>query len=183
MQTECTPIETTECGTQTEWASQPDLNSVETMSHLDLKEVEDYDVTCFMTVNYMDDFIRRGTCHAAKCGSQLVLTQRKSHFYGTMLHEIWKCPCCGEQLVFDNQQMVRSDMVAEGSHFSRLQPKINLDIVKGSKLEGIPHKQMLGLFRCMGTYVGKCSNVVKHATKVKAAIKHTFEERLIENQF
>jgi len=49
-----------------------------------------------------------------------------------MLHEIWKCPCCGEQLVFDNQQMVRSDMVAEGSHFSRLQPKINLDIVKGS---------------------------------------------------
>ena len=51
MQTECTPIETTECGTQTEWASQPDLNSVETMSHLDLKEVEVCDVTCFMTVN------------------------------------------------------------------------------------------------------------------------------------
>ena len=81
-----------------------------------------------------------------------------------------------------NQQMVRSDMVAKGSHFSCLQPKINLDIVKGAKLEGIPHKQMFGLFRCMGIYVGKCSNVVKHATKVKAAIKHTFEERLIENQ-
>jgi hypothetical protein len=43
---------------------------------------------------------------------------------------------------------------------------------------------MLGLFRCMGIYVGKYASVLKQSTKVKAAIKHTieFEERLIENQ-
>ena len=75
-------------------------------------------------------------------------------------------------------------MVAEGAHFSRLQPKINLDIVKGAKLKGIPHEheQMLELLSCMGIYVGKSSNMLKQATKVEAAIKHTFEERLIENQ-
>jgi hypothetical protein len=81
----------------------------------------------------------------------------------------------------DNQHIVRSDVVAEGSRFFHLEPKINLDIVKRAKLEGIPHEQMLGLFRCMGIYVGKSSNMLKQATKVKAAIKHT-EERLIENQ-
>ncbi len=75
-------------------------------------------------------------------------------------------------------------MVAGGAHFSRLQPKINLDIVKGAKLKGIPHEheQMLELLSCMGIYVGKSSNMLKQATKMKAAIKHTFEERLIENQ-
>jgi hypothetical protein len=41
---------------------------------------------------------------------------------------------------------------------------------------------MLTLFRCTGIYVGKYSNVLKQAPKVKAAVKHTFEERLIENQ-
>ena len=61
-------------------------------------------------------------------------------------------------------------MVAEGVHFFCHQPKINLDIVKGGKLEGIPHEQMLGLFRCMGIYVGKSSNMLKKATKVKATI-------------
>jgi hypothetical protein len=147
-----------------------------------IEEVEDYDGICFMTVKIMDAFICRGTSHAAKCASPLVSMQRKAHFCGSMLREIWKFQCCGKELVFDNQHMVRSDVVAEGAHFSRLQPKINLDIVKGAKLEGIPHEQMLGLFRCMGIYVGKSSNMLKQATKVEAAIKHTFEERLIENQ-
>ena len=120
-----------------------------------INEVEGYDGTCFMKVNKMEDFIRRSTSHAAKCLSPLVLIQRWVHFCGTMLCETWKCPCCGEDLVFENQDMVRSDEVAEGARFSRLQPMINLEIVKGSKLEGIPHEQMLGLFRCMGIYVGK----------------------------
>ena len=99
-----------------------------------------------------------------------------------MLREIWKCQCCGKELVFNNQHTVRSDVVAERARFSRLQPKINLDIVKGAKLEGIPHEQMIGLIRCMGIYAGKSSNTLKQATKVNAAIKHTFEERLTKNQ-
>ncbi len=89
---------------------------------------------------------------------------------------------CGKELVFDNQHMVKSDVVADGACFSRLQSKINLDIVKGAKHKGTPHEQMLGLFRCMGIYVGKSSNMLRQATKVKAAVKHTLEERLIENQ-
>ena len=68
-----------------------------------IEEVEDYDGICFMTVKILDAFIRRGTSHAAKCGSPLVLMQRKAHFCGSMLHKIWKCQCCGEELVFDNQ--------------------------------------------------------------------------------
>jgi hypothetical protein len=59
---------------------------------------------------------------------------------------------------------------------------INREIVKGSKLEGIPYEQMLELFRCMGIYVGKYVNALKQSTKVKAAIKCTFEEKLIENR-
>jgi hypothetical protein len=90
--------------------------------------------------------------------------------------------CCGEELPFDNQDMVRLDKIAEGACFSCLQPKINLKIVKGSKFEGIPHEQMLRLFKCMQIYVGKYAYVLKQSIKVKAAIKHTFEERLIENQ-
>ena len=147
-----------------------------------IEEVEDYNDICFMTVKILDAFIFRGTSHAAKCGSPLVLTQRKAHFCGSMLREIWKCQCCGKELVFANQHTVRSDVVAERARFSRLQPKINLDIVKGAKLEGIPHEQMIGLIRCMGIYVGKSSNMLKQATKVNAAIKHTFEERLTKNQ-
>ena len=99
-----------------------------------------------------------------------------------MLREIWKCQCWGEELVFDNQHMIRSDVVAEGARFSRLQPKINLDIFKGAKLKGIPHEQMLVLFRCMGIYVGKSTTMLKQVTKVKAPIKQTFKERLIGNQ-
>jgi hypothetical protein len=155
----------------------------ESMTQLmDFCEVEGYNGTCFMKVNKMDDFIRRSTSHAAQCRSLLVLIQRQVHFCGSMLREIWKCPCCGGDLVFENQDRVRSDEVAEGACFSCLQPMINLEIVKGSKLEGIPYEQMLRLFRCMGTYVGKYANVLKQLTKVKAAIKRTFEERLIENR-
>jgi hypothetical protein len=167
------PVETKQCGVQTESMTQL-LGGI--------NEVEGYDGTCFMKVNKMEDFICRSTSHAAKCLSPLVLIQRRVLFCGTMLCETWKCLRCGEDLVFENQDMVRSDEVAEGARFSRLQPMINLEIVKGSKLERIPHEQMLGLFWCMGIYVGKNANVLKQATKVKAAIKHTFEERLIENQ-
>ena len=68
-----------------------------------IEEVEDNNSICFMTVKILDAFIPRGTSHVAKCGSPLVLMQRKAHFCGSMLHKIWKCQCCGEELVFDNQ--------------------------------------------------------------------------------
>ncbi len=121
-----------------------------------------------MKVNTMDTFMRRSTSHDAQCGSPLALIQRQVYFCGFMLHEIWKCPCCVKELVFDNQDIIRLDEVVEGAFFSCLQPKINLKIVKGSKLEGILHEQMLRLFRCMGIYVGKYANVLKRSTKVEA---------------
>jgi hypothetical protein len=155
----------------------------ESMTQLmDFNEVEGDDGTCLMKVNKMDDFIRRSTSHAAQCGSPRVLIQRQVNFCGSMLREISKCPCCGEDLVFENQDRVRSDEVAEEVCFPCLQPMINLEIVKGSKLEGIPYEQMLGLFMCLYIYVGKYANVLKQSTKVKAAINRAFEERLIENR-
>jgi hypothetical protein len=113
----------------------------ESMTQLmNFNEVEGYNGTCFMKVNKMDDFIRRSTSHNAKYRSPLVLIQRQVYFCGSMLHEIWKCPCWGEDLIFENQDRVRLDEVAEGAHFSCLQPMTNLEIVKGSKLEGIPYE-------------------------------------------
>jgi hypothetical protein len=100
------PVETTECGMQTESTTQL----------LDIDKVEGNYRTCFMTVNKMDDFICRSTSHAAQCRSPLMLIQRQVVFCGPMLCKIWKFPCCGEELIFDNQDMVRSDEVAEGGH-------------------------------------------------------------------
>jgi hypothetical protein len=44
---------------------------------------------------------------------------------------------CGEDLTFTNQEIVKTDEVAEGSSHSRQQPYINVVIAKGAKLTGI----------------------------------------------
>ena len=145
-------------------------------------DVDDYEGICFMVVKRMDDFIRESTGHAALCGMPLVLVERKVHYRGTMLREVWKCPCCGAQLHLNNQPTIRSKHAAQGSTHSRYQPQINLELCKGARLEGINMAQLEGLFTSIGIYIGRDRNLRLQSTKVKAAIKHTFEERLVQNR-
>ena len=99
-----------------------------------------------------------------------------------MLSEVWQCPSCGAELVLGNQGNVKSSDVAQGATHSRYQPRINLELVKGAKLEGINMAQLEGLFTSMGIYIGSDRNLRLQATKVWSAIKRTYEERLIENR-
>ena len=165
------PIEVTDGWTQTE-------AMVKCINH----DIEKYDGICFMVVDRMEDFIRKSTGHAALCGMPLVLSNRKTHYRGTMLSEVWNCLCCGAELVLDNRGTVKSSDVAQGATHSRYQPRINLELVKGAKLEGINMAQLSGLFTSMGIYIGSDRNLRLQATKVWSAIKRTYEERLIENR-
>jgi hypothetical protein len=119
----------------------------------DCADVKDYDGMCFMTVKRMDNFICRSTVHTALCGMQLELIERNNHYQGTMLHEVWQCPCCWEKLIFKNQDKVKSAKVAQGREFSQPQPRINLKLVKGAKLEGINIAHLEGLLMNMGMYI------------------------------
>lgn len=166
------PIEMTDGWTQTEAR----------MVKCGNDNIERYDGICFMVVDRMEDFVRKSTGHAALCGMPLVLSKRKMHYRGTMLSEVWQCPSCGAELLLDNQGTVKSNDVAQGATHSRYQPRINLELVKGAKLEGINMAQLEGLFTSMGIYIGSDRNLRLQATKVRSAIKRTYEERLIENR-
>jgi hypothetical protein len=133
-------------------------------------------------VKRMDDFICLSTGHAALCGMQLELIERNNHYQGTMLREVWQCPCCWEKHKFENQDKVKSAKVAQGRAFSRPQPRINLELVKGAKLEGINIAQLEGLFINMGMHIADEHNLRRQMKKVGAAIKHSFEEQLVENR-
>jgi len=128
--------------------------------------IKSYDGICFMVVDRMEDFVRKSTGHAALCGMPLVLSKRKTHYRGTMLSEVWQCPSCGAELVLDNQGTVKSNDVAQGATHSRYQPRINLELVKGAKLEGINMAQLEGLFTSMGIYIGSDRNLRLQASKV-----------------
>ena len=144
-------------------------------------DIEKYDGICFMVNDRMEDFVQKSTGHTALCGLPLVFSNRKMHYKGTMLSEIWKCPCCGVELVLDNQGTVKSGDDAQGTMLSRYQPRINLELVKRAKLEGINMAQLEGLFSSMWIYIGRYCSLRLQATKVWSAIKHTYEKRLIEN--
>ena len=109
----------------------------EPLPHFLCQEIDDYDGFCFMLVEKMDNFIREIASHAAHCGMAPVLVERKTHYRGTMLYELWRCPCCGKELTFTNQALVKTDEVAKGASHSRQQPFINVAIAKGAKLTGI----------------------------------------------
>jgi hypothetical protein len=62
-----------------------------------------------MKLSMLDDFICASTGHATNCHKQIVLISRVSEFQGTMLREIWKCPCCKAELSFYSQDLVTSE--------------------------------------------------------------------------
>jgi hypothetical protein len=119
-QLEVTPVKTSNAETQTEpLAETPTKPSA---AHFLCQEVDNYDGICFMSVKRMDSFICEIASHASQCGMASVLVERKTHYCGTMLYERWRCPCCGEDLTFTNQELVKTDEVAVGAKFSRQQP-------------------------------------------------------------
>ena len=101
------PVETSKGGTKTE----PMIEWVG-------DNVKDYNGIYFILVKKLDDFICLSTAHAALYGMPLVLVGRKNNYWGTMLHKVWKCPCCCTELTLVNQGMVRSKDVAHGATHS-----------------------------------------------------------------
>jgi len=162
-------------------------NSAETQTeplpHFLCQEIDDYDGLCFMSVEKMDNFIREIASHAAQCGMAPVLVERKTHYRGTMLYELWRCPCCGKELPFTNQTLVKTDEVADGAKFSRLQPYINVAIAKGAKLTGINMMKLAEFLEGhLGIRIATENNLRKMLTKVNSSIEHTFLKRCAENR-
>jgi hypothetical protein len=113
-------VETTNGGMQTELMVQWDH----------YVHIKDYGWVCFMTVKRMVNFICLSKGHVVCCSMQLQLIMRKNHYQGTMLCEIWQCPWCREEPIFENKDKVKLAEVAQGAAFSRPQPSINLDLLK-----------------------------------------------------
>ena len=99
-------------------------------------DISDYDGNCLMKIPKLDEFIRRATAHSSTCGKQLVLSKREAQTKGTLLRETWKCPCCEEELMFENCDFVKSTAVAQGASHSRRQPEFNLQILEGPSSSG-----------------------------------------------
>lgn len=148
----------------------------------DGEDIAEYDGNCIMKMSNMEDFIRAATAHSATCGKQLVLIERDTKM-GSYVHETWKCPCCKSELYFDNCDMVRSSVVAQGASYCRKQPDLNLRIAKGAKLAGINVQKIIEFLEGhMGVKIPRDHNLRKQMTKVAESIKGTFEERKIENR-
>jgi hypothetical protein len=192
-QLEVTPVKTSNAETQTEPLAETQTKSAETQTeplaetqtksaaHFLCQEVDDYDGICFMSVKRMDSFICEIASHAVQCGMAPVLVERKTHYRGTMLYERWRCPCCGKDLKFTNQELVKTDQVAEGATHSRQQPSINVAIAKGAT--GINMAKLAEFLEGhLGIRIATENNLRKMLTKVNSAIDHTFLKRCAENR-
>jgi hypothetical protein len=147
------------------------------------QDIEDYDGNCLLKTSKMDNFIRESTHHSAKCGKRLVLIERNTTHQGTMVDEVWKCPCCEAKLSFHNQNMVKSTEFAQDTSYSRIQPEFNLRIAEGAKLEGINLTKLQGfLSGHMGINIPTERNLRKQVTKINSSIHNLCEERKIENR-
>ena len=139
------------------------------------------DNNCIMKISKLEDFIRLSTSHAAQCGKQLVLIERKMNC-GTYMEQRWKCPCCGKELSLENCNMVRSETVAQGAAYSRSQPDFNLRLVAGAELTGINLQKlqefMSGFF---GIQLPTSTNLRIQQTKARESIKQTYHVRKEEN--
>ena len=147
------------------------------------REIQDTD-TCnyLMQGSKLEDFIRLSSSHAATCGKQLVLVDR-DNTRGCYLKQIWKCVCCGEELVLENCDIIRSKSVAQGAAHSRKQPDFNIRILKGAALTGINMKKLVEFLKGeLGVNVPAYRNLRTQMTKVRQSIKDTFKWRLVENR-
>ena len=100
-----------------------------------------------------------------------------------MLNLVWKCPCCTETLILRNCNKVKTSQVAIGAKYSRKQPELNLRILAGGALVGINTQKMKEFFEGhLGVKIASERNMRRQKTKIGNAIKHTYEERKIENR-
>jgi len=141
------------------------------------------DSNCLMSITKMEDFIRLSTNHAASCGKELVLIHRDMNC-GAYVKETWKCPCCEEELIFVNCDMVKSKVAAKGAAYSRQQPEFNLRIaatsglLTGTNLQKV-QEVMTGQ---LGIKVPNDKNLRKQRTKGEAAVEVAFEECKVDNR-
>ena len=174
-ETETPQPERTEPNTPERQGTEPDVN----WHGID---IEDDDGNCLMSFSRMENFIRVATSHSARCGKQLVLIRRDVNC-GAKVHHVWKCPCCSHELSMNNCDMVRSSELAEGAAYSRLQPDLNLRIVKGSQLTGINTTKLVEFMEGeMGIKIASIRNLRQQITKVRKSIAQTYDDRVIENR-
>ena len=144
--------------------------------------MDSYDGNCFMSVSNMEDFIRESTAHAALCAKQLVLVDHDLSI-GAFMRQKWQCPCCGDMIVFDNCDFVKSEVCARGRKYSRSQPDLNIRLATGATLSGVNLTKLQELiFGHMAIKIAADKNICIAQTKVRAGVRIVFEQRKVENR-
>ena len=135
-----------------------------------------------MKVSNMEDFLFLSTDHSGQRVKKLVLIKRDTR-RGALMKQIWMCPTCAAELVFEICDMVRSIEAAQGNKKSMPQLDFNLPVIAGAVLTGINTQQVQKYMTGqLGVNMSTDRNVRVQQTKVRKAIKSEYGERKIKNR-
>lgn len=141
-----------------------------------------------MKLSKMEAFVKEIATHSAQCGAGVhagecpVKLVKRDTSQGAGIIYLWKCRVCGKEMEMRNCDWVRS-VCEPGRAFARLQPEINLRLMRGAREVGI---NLYKLLHFVGGYVGikymTYRNLLHCEKKWRATVKELFGLRLEENR-
>mmetsp|Transcript_12688 Transcript_12688/g.27557 ORF Transcript_12688/g.27557 Transcript_12688/m.27557 type:complete len:533 (-) Transcript_12688:47-1645(-) len=130
-------------------------------------------------INELTDFIQELAYHAAQCGGVYAL-DAIDFKDGAGITMKWKCSC-SEVFIHKNCKWIRTDIVEVGRKWSRVQPELNIRLVKAAREVGLNLDKLVDFLAYLGVKASAYNNILHQENKVRVAVEDLSEERLKEN--
>ena len=101
---------------------------------------------------------------------------------GWAMKDCFQCSCCKKLFDFKTSAYTKTEAVAPGRKYSRLQPVLNILVSNAAKQFGIGYTQLRKLALGIGLQAPTKTNAQDMGKKVQAAIKKVGKKCLIENR-
>lgn len=130
-------------------------------------------------ISQLSDFILEVGVHAAWCSGIIELESTDFH-YGAGITQKYRCSC-NKRFVHKNCKWIKTDIVEYGRKYSRVQPELNIRIVKAAREVGVDLEKLSDLLAYMGIKTSAYRNVLHQERKIRIAIEDLSTERLQQN--